>query len=148
MWRHGDDILAEVALPDGLDGRHFGLHPALLDAATHAAAVTGVASGDPARVPFTFTGVRLHVTGATAVRVRLRHARPARCPHPARPHRRAGGHRGFPGEPALTALPADALFRVAWSAPTSAATPATGSSSAPTRWRSPVAHRLTPTSPR
>ncbi|MDG4810796.1 SDR family NAD(P)-dependent oxidoreductase [Micromonospora sp. WMMD1120] len=124
VWRHGDDTLAEVALPDGLDAHHFGLHPALLDAATHAAALTGVAAGDPARVPFTFTGVRLHATGATTVRVRLRHT-PSGAVSLA-----LSDVTGAPvatvdalvSRP-LTALPADALFRVAWSPSTAAATP-------------------------
>ncbi|MGC4746992.1 SDR family NAD(P)-dependent oxidoreductase [Micromonospora sp. DT201] len=124
VWRHGDEILAEVTLPEGLDGHHFGLHPALLDAATHAAAVTGVTAGDPARVPFTFTGVRLHATGATAVRVRLRHTPSgavslALYDRTGAPVATVGSLVSRP----LTALPSDALFRVAWSAPTAAATP-------------------------
>ncbi len=38
-WRHGDDVYAEVALPAeaAADATGFGLHPALLDAALHAA---------------------------------------------------------------------------------------------------------------
>ena len=38
MWRRGDEIFAEVGLPDELRGQagSFGLHPALLDAALHA----------------------------------------------------------------------------------------------------------------
>ncbi|WP_309232403.1 type I polyketide synthase [Micromonospora tarensis] len=124
VWRHGDDILAEVTLPDGLDGHHFGLHPALLDAATHAAAVTGVTAGDPARVPFTFTGVRLHATGATAVRVRLRHTPSGAVSLVL--HDRTGAPvatvDSLVSRP-LTALPTDALFRVTWSPPTAAATP-------------------------
>ncbi|MEW9534747.1 beta-ketoacyl synthase N-terminal-like domain-containing protein, partial [Microbispora sp. NPDC049125] len=35
-WRRGDEVFAEVALPDGVSGSGFGLHPALLDAALHA----------------------------------------------------------------------------------------------------------------
>ncbi|MET8094454.1 SDR family NAD(P)-dependent oxidoreductase, partial [Micromonospora sp. NPDC005220] len=124
VWRHGDETLAEVTLPDGLDAHHFGIHPALLDAATHAAAVTGVAPGDPARVPFTFTGVRLHATGATAVRVRVRHT-PEGAVSLAL-YDRTGAPvatvASLVSRP-LTALPADALFRVAWSTPAAAPTP-------------------------
>ena len=80
VWRYGDQILAEVSLPEELipEAHHFGLHPALLDAATHALALTRVQAGDRARVPFSWRGVRLHATGATAVRVRLRSNRPAK----------------------------------------------------------------------
>uniref|UniRef100_UPI00066CA522 type I polyketide synthase n=1 Tax=Streptomyces sp. SBT349 TaxID=1580539 RepID=UPI00066CA522 len=35
LWRRGDEVFAEVALPDGTDPGGFGLHPALLDAALH-----------------------------------------------------------------------------------------------------------------
>uniref|UniRef100_UPI0005612888 polyketide synthase dehydratase domain-containing protein n=1 Tax=Streptomyces sp. NRRL S-920 TaxID=1463921 RepID=UPI0005612888 len=35
-WRLGDDVYAEVALPEGTSTDGFGLHPALLDAALHA----------------------------------------------------------------------------------------------------------------
>ncbi|MGW1880674.1 SDR family NAD(P)-dependent oxidoreductase [Streptomyces sp. NPDC001975] len=74
LWRHGEDLFAEVALPEPAtaDAGSYGLHPALLDAALHAA----VPTEDPAAtgLPFAFTGVRLYRTGATAVRVRLRPA--------------------------------------------------------------------------
>ena len=37
VWRHGDEVFAEVALPEaGPTPPRFGLHPALLDAALHA----------------------------------------------------------------------------------------------------------------
>nr|ANH11409.1 SceN [Streptomyces sp. SD85] len=71
-WRHGDDICAEVALDPATaaDAPGFGLHPALLDAALHAADL-----GEQARpevlVPFAWSDVRLHATGASAVRVRI-----------------------------------------------------------------------------
>ncbi|MBB5938759.1 polyketide synthase 12 [Streptomyces zagrosensis] len=69
LWRRGGELFAEVRLPEAQhDAAHgFGLHPALLDAALHAAA-------DPAgavRLPFSWTGVKLYATGATALRVRL-----------------------------------------------------------------------------
>ncbi|WP_055520132.1 type I polyketide synthase, partial [Streptomyces ossamyceticus] len=93
-WRIGDELYAEVQLNEGeLDeaGR-FGLHPALLDSAAHAALLTqtatatatGAAAGSEAEaeagaepaaaihVPFTWTGVRLHASGATELRVRVR----------------------------------------------------------------------------
>nr|WP_268874151.1 SDR family NAD(P)-dependent oxidoreductase [Streptacidiphilus melanogenes] len=59
-----------------LDGSAFGLHPALLDAALHGVGLGGVvaqADGDAgrARLPFSWSGVRLHGVGASALRVRL-----------------------------------------------------------------------------
>ncbi|GAA2408266.1 SDR family NAD(P)-dependent oxidoreductase [Streptomyces viridochromogenes] len=77
VWRSGDDVYADVRLPEtGPDAgaseeeRTFGLHPALLDAALHACALTG-AVGDRALLPFAFSGVTLHASGATRLRVRV-----------------------------------------------------------------------------
>ncbi|CAM5667132.1 hypothetical protein SCANM63S_07082 [Streptomyces canarius] len=55
-WRRDDELFAEVALPDDQhdQARHFGLHPALLDAALH---VTGLADAAEARLPFSWTGM-------------------------------------------------------------------------------------------
>nr|WP_223199115.1 type I polyketide synthase [Solihabitans fulvus] len=80
LWRRGEEIFAEVALPTaagGADG--FGVHPALLDAALHAALLGGVlpaAEPGTTALPFAWTGVRLHSTGATALRVRIAPAGP------------------------------------------------------------------------
>ncbi|WP_343298467.1 SDR family NAD(P)-dependent oxidoreductase [Streptomyces sp. SID335] len=75
-WRHGEDLLAEVALPEAA-GTHdgYGIHPALLDATLHPLLVTRLqeSSGDDQlHVPFAWTGVSLRAVGATTVRVRLR----------------------------------------------------------------------------
>ncbi|MEU1217038.1 type I polyketide synthase [Streptomyces sp. NPDC005790] len=71
-WRHGEHILAEVALPEDAtaDAARFGLHPALLDAALHAADLGAPPRGE-VLLPFAWTGVRLHATGASALRVRI-----------------------------------------------------------------------------
>ncbi|WP_190019394.1 type I polyketide synthase, partial [Streptomyces lucensis] len=72
-WRHGDDFFAEVRLPDGTDATGYGVHPALLDAGLHVSAFADT-SEEAARLPFSWSGVRLHPTrasGATALRVRL-----------------------------------------------------------------------------
>ncbi|MFI6345332.1 SDR family NAD(P)-dependent oxidoreductase [Streptomyces sp. NPDC050560] len=68
VWRRGGDLFAEVALPEERrrDAAEFGLHPALLDAALHAAA-----HGGPTGLPFAWNGVRLHTHGAGTLRVRL-----------------------------------------------------------------------------
>ncbi len=68
-WRLGEEIYAEVALPEQ-QASAFGLHPALLDAALHALGLRDGETGP--RLPFAWTGVTLHATGATALRVRLR----------------------------------------------------------------------------
>ncbi|MFJ1766974.1 SDR family NAD(P)-dependent oxidoreductase [Amycolatopsis sp. NPDC088138] len=70
VWRRGDEIFAEVALPENAGGG-FGLHPALLDAALQATAVRGE---DQSSVPFAWRDVVLHARGATELRV---HARPS-----------------------------------------------------------------------
>ena len=67
VWRRGDEVFAEVALPDGADPAGFGLHPALLDAALHAALAT--VAGHGMALPFSWGDVRLLATGATALRV-------------------------------------------------------------------------------
>ncbi|KWV29693.1 hypothetical protein AWV63_27180 [Micromonospora rifamycinica] len=74
-WRHGDEVYAEVALPaDVLDTERFHLHPALFDAALHA---IGLTRGEGATaVPFAWTGVTVHATGAGALRVTVTPAGP------------------------------------------------------------------------
>ncbi|MFD0417097.1 type I polyketide synthase [Streptomyces sp. NPDC127108] len=78
-WRRGDEVFAEVALPEEQqqNAESFRLHPALLDAALHVLGL-GVLRDDTdtdgaggARLPFAWTGVSLHATGASALRVRL-----------------------------------------------------------------------------
>nr|BFE59146.1 hypothetical protein GCM10020063_036720 [Dactylosporangium thailandense] len=70
VWIRGDEVFAEAELHAPAAG--FGLHPALLDAALHAATFAGVGRAEPGRVmlPFAWSGVALHATGATTVRVR------------------------------------------------------------------------------
>ncbi|MEU1818962.1 type I polyketide synthase [Streptomyces roseifaciens] len=72
VWRSGDGVLAEVALPEGTEAGTFALHPALLDAALHALAAGGLVSLDDGPVlPFAWSGVALHAAGAAMVRVKL-----------------------------------------------------------------------------
>ncbi|MFD5247935.1 SDR family NAD(P)-dependent oxidoreductase [Amycolatopsis sp. NPDC058340] len=68
-WRQGDDVFAEVDLPAGEEADRFGVHPALLDAALHTLGLG--AQGETVRLPFTWSGVTLHATGASKLRVRL-----------------------------------------------------------------------------
>ncbi|MGC7096496.1 SDR family NAD(P)-dependent oxidoreductase [Amycolatopsis lurida] len=71
-WRDGDELFAEVRLPEGLPAQAFGLHPALLDAALHtvALAADGAAAGQ-VMLPFSWSGVSRFTTGATALRVHV-----------------------------------------------------------------------------
>jgi polyketide synthase 12 len=88
VWRDGEDVFAEVVLPEGQReaAGGFGVHPALLDAALHALAVglvgqgTGEDAGEGAaggaRLPFAWGGVRFYAVGASRLRVRLTPAGP------------------------------------------------------------------------
>ncbi|MEW9532106.1 SDR family NAD(P)-dependent oxidoreductase [Microbispora sp. NPDC049125] len=71
-WRRGDEVFAEVTLPEGTDVTGFGLHPALLDAALHAISLGDFVTGDAqGLLPFSWSGVSLLAGGAAAARVRL-----------------------------------------------------------------------------
>ncbi|TDV49775.1 polyketide synthase 12 [Actinophytocola oryzae] len=72
-WRVGEDIHAEVALPEAArrQADRFGLHPALLDAALHPLFLQATGQADGGRLAFAWTGVRLHAVGADTLRVRL-----------------------------------------------------------------------------
>ncbi|WP_435243992.1 SDR family NAD(P)-dependent oxidoreductase, partial [Streptomyces cucumeris] len=97
LWRDGEDVLAELALPeDAGDADGFGIHPALLDAALHPGLL--VAGAEPERdggevwLPFAWNGVALWAAGATTARVRL-----------------SSRQRGAEGERALRLVIADAV---------------------------------------
>jgi len=72
-WQRGDDLFAEVALPDrtDTDAAAFGLHPGVLDAALQAVWLTSSADAGP-RMPFVWSDVSLYAAGATMLRARLR----------------------------------------------------------------------------
>ncbi|MFV2098693.1 type I polyketide synthase [Micromonospora sp. LOL_014] len=70
VWRRGPEVFAEVALPDG-DRDGYLLHPALVDAALHPIAVTGLAGPDGTPLPYAWSGARLPDTATTTLRVRL-----------------------------------------------------------------------------
>ncbi len=69
-WRLGDEVHAEVALrpEDHADAARSGLHPALLDASLHVLGTVAEWAGR-SYLPFSWSGVTLHASGATAVRV-------------------------------------------------------------------------------
>jgi acyl transferase domain-containing protein/acyl carrier protein len=76
VWTLGEAVYAELSLPQEQhdEAARFGLHPALLDAALHAAGFLDRAglSSRPTTLPFAWRDVALHAAGASAVRVRIR----------------------------------------------------------------------------
>ncbi|MFE6667506.1 type I polyketide synthase [Streptomyces sp. NPDC057697] len=86
-WRLGAELYADVELPvaarpahRAADGPGFVLHPALLDAALHAVALDSLVAngsgaagpaGEGLRLPFAFSGVRVHTAGVRQLRVRV-----------------------------------------------------------------------------
>nr|ATY46595.1 polyketide synthase [Micromonospora sp. HK160111] len=74
-WRRDDEIYAEVSLDDREreEAGAYGVHPALLDAALHAArlALPGDSATGDVRLPFAWNRVTLHAAGAATLRVRV-----------------------------------------------------------------------------
>ncbi|MGW1230056.1 type I polyketide synthase, partial [Streptomyces sp. NPDC002530] len=72
VWRRNGDLFAEVALDDAFraEADRFGLHPAVLDAALQALSYDETAA-QAARLPFVWSGVTLHASGASLLRVAL-----------------------------------------------------------------------------
>ena len=72
-WRRGEEVFAEVALPEGTPVAGFGVHPALLDAALHVSSLTVQReSAQGPSLPFAWNDVAVHAAGAAAARVRAR----------------------------------------------------------------------------
>ncbi len=69
-WRDGDEVYAEVALPEGVSEVGFGIHPALFDAALQSG-VTLLSDGSRHKMPFSWAGARLDRTGSSRLRVRV-----------------------------------------------------------------------------
>ncbi|MFH7598911.1 type I polyketide synthase, partial [Streptomyces racemochromogenes] len=85
VWRRGEELFAEVALPEEhrAEAGRYGIHPALLDAALHSPLLNGAAQppsaggeGQELRLPFAWNGLALHAAGAPALRVRLSQPEP------------------------------------------------------------------------
>ncbi|MEU4804933.1 type I polyketide synthase [Actinosynnema sp. NPDC023587] len=73
-WSVGDEVFAEVSLPEehADAARRFGLHPALFDAALHGGlGWLDPGDGSSAKLPFSWSGVRLELSGVSRVRVRI-----------------------------------------------------------------------------
>ncbi|MFF1903700.1 type I polyketide synthase [Kitasatospora sp. NPDC058218] len=132
VWRRGEELFADVVLPDERrdEATRFGIHPALLDAALHTQAFAQPDDGHNV-LPFAWNGLVLHAAGAGAVRVRIAPQGPDKLGLTAVDE--AGGavltvdsvtFRPVDVEQLDTAAAADegrdALFRLEWSAPTTA----------------------------
>ncbi len=88
-WRRDADVYLEIATP-AADTAAYGLHPALLDAALHGAFLADDLTGG---LPFTWSDVTLHASGAASLRVRLTpRGTDAVSADRRRPDRRAGRH--------------------------------------------------------
>ncbi|MBW8487754.1 type I polyketide synthase [Actinomadura parmotrematis] len=71
-WAGDGEAWVELRLPEREDAGGFGLHPALLDAALHPiAAARLLPDPDRPRLAFSWSGVRLHASGARTLRVHL-----------------------------------------------------------------------------
>ncbi|HEX8689430.1 MAG TPA: SDR family NAD(P)-dependent oxidoreductase, partial [Solirubrobacterales bacterium] len=73
-WRDGDEVFAEVSLAEHQheEAGLFAIHPALLDAALHAAIFTASEQEQGLGLPFSWGSVVLQASGARELRVRLR----------------------------------------------------------------------------
>jgi NADPH:quinone reductase-like Zn-dependent oxidoreductase/thioesterase domain-containing protein/acyl carrier protein len=70
-WRAGDEVYAEVVLPETAESAPgFGIHPALLDAALHGALLNRD-EGSAVELPFSWSGVWLGRDGVSRIRVRI-----------------------------------------------------------------------------
>jgi acyl carrier protein len=69
LWRRGDELFAEVSLPEQelTRAERFHIHPALLDAALQASATYALAA-DHLEIPFAWSGVSVRALGAASVR--------------------------------------------------------------------------------
>ncbi|WUC40191.1 type I polyketide synthase (plasmid) [Streptomyces sp. NBC_00557] len=118
-WRHGDDVYAEVALPETAHGEalRYGLHPALLDAASH---VDLLDESGTTLLPFVWSGVSLHASGATELRVLLRRVGGAEVTElriadaSGRPVATVERLMSRPVDREQLAAPADDLYRFGW----------------------------------
>jgi acyl transferase domain-containing protein/acyl carrier protein len=70
-WQRGGHLYAEATLPDGTDSDGYPIHPALLDAALHAAALTAPPDAS-VRLPFSFTGLDTYPATASVTTLRVR----------------------------------------------------------------------------
>ncbi|MGW2589029.1 SDR family NAD(P)-dependent oxidoreductase [Streptomyces sp. NPDC001515] len=124
-WRHDGALYADVVLGEDVGAEEYGLHPALLDAAMHAALVDGAGGGDGGGtvLPFVWKDVRLFADGTGAARVRITRPTPESlaldiADASGAPVASVGGvvGRAMDAAPAGGGAAADPLYRVVWQA--------------------------------
>ncbi|MFF7685567.1 beta-ketoacyl synthase N-terminal-like domain-containing protein, partial [Streptomyces syringium] len=77
VWRRGEELFAEVALDQRVkDADAFGVHPALLDAVLHSTVFASADGDQRGLLPFSWSGVSLHASGASVLRVRITNCGP------------------------------------------------------------------------
>jgi hypothetical protein len=76
VWRRDQEFFAEVKLPMEIASAvgQFGLHPVLLDTATRVAALAAGERIPEADLSLSWSGVSLHATGASIIRIHLKPA--------------------------------------------------------------------------
>ncbi|KJY41422.1 polyketide synthase, partial [Streptomyces sp. NRRL B-1568] len=135
-WQKDGDLFVEAGLDrQAQDALGYGIHPALLDALLQPVVSAGI-GGDGGSVPFAWSGVSLHATGATTLRARLSPAGPDSVSVTAvdiegEPVLSVDSLAFRPALPEATAAPAAtradaALFHVEWLPHTIESAPVTG----------------------
>ncbi|MFE3021863.1 type I polyketide synthase [Streptomyces sp. NPDC059256] len=78
VWRHGNELFAEVALnkEQAVEAARFVLHPALFDAALQPLLHSVTEDARPGMMPFAWSGIEIHAAGATRLRVRITRSGP------------------------------------------------------------------------
>jgi acyl transferase domain-containing protein/thioesterase domain-containing protein/acyl carrier protein len=70
VWTLNGEAYADLALPDGTEAGGFGLHPALFESAMHVGQLS-FGEQSTAKLPVSWSGVRLAATGVTRGRARV-----------------------------------------------------------------------------
>ncbi|MEW1719159.1 polyketide synthase dehydratase domain-containing protein [Streptomyces sp. NPDC093109] len=70
-WRDRDTVYAEITLTEDQtqEAARFTLHPAPLDAALHTCVLNAGETGQEVQLPFSWSQVQFHATGAAMLRV-------------------------------------------------------------------------------
>ncbi|MFE2954525.1 SDR family NAD(P)-dependent oxidoreductase, partial [Embleya sp. NPDC059267] len=117
LWQRGDELFAEVRLPEDVDPDTFGIHPVLLDAALHPLLAVGREITEPS-----WHGFDLYAAGPRALRVRIRPKGPDAfrvwlADDTGEPVAEVRALRARPAAPAdrVDGAVADSLFHVLWS---------------------------------
>ncbi|WP_338932910.1 SDR family NAD(P)-dependent oxidoreductase [Streptomyces netropsis] len=77
VWRRGEELFAEVSLDQRVkDADAFGVHPALLDAVLHSTVFASADGDQRGLLPFSWSGVSLHASGASVLRVKITNCGP------------------------------------------------------------------------